>query len=184
LTYKELQMIELLHLDIRIIDSMILNPKEDDIRFTGTVFITFNNQSTIQDLLCIYKTKLSRTIKFLFCRICSDSYLQISGKPLLLQTAPAPSDVAWENLSFSFNKFLVKEFLLYFLSFGILYVSFNVQYFVMKHYRPYYEASYKVNDFTIKFSAIVLSLIVLAVNILLQQAIYFFIKKMEFPCKT
>ena len=160
-------------------------PKE----FTGTAFITFNDQAPIKVLIDSWGVTYFRTMKFLFFgdSFKMNPYLKYKTNTLLLHHAPDPSDVIWENLDFSFWRNFHNNIIMYFLAGLLLFVSFRIQFETIKvviGLKNDLLASEKMksdeintltlNNFIIKTSAFAISSIILLINYFLRLIVYFF----------
>ena len=164
--------------------NMKRNPRE----FTGTAFITFNDQAATKVLLENWGVTYYRTLKFLLFGDSSkmNSYLKYKTNTLLIHHAPDPSDIIWENLDFSFWRNFHNNIIMYFLAGLLLFVSFRIQFETVKlviglkneilatEQQKMSEAVEPVGLFVIKTSAFAISSIIILINYFLKLVVYYF----------
>lgn len=148
--------------------------------FTGTAFITFNDQAPIKVLLENWGVTYFRTMKFLLFgeRWKMNPYLKYKNNTLLIHHAPDPSDIIWENLDFSFWRNFHNNIIMYFLAGLLLFVSFRIQFesvkLVVEWKAELLKREESFDYIFIQASALVVSSIILMINFLLKLLVYFF----------
>ncbi len=103
-------------------------------------------------------------------------YLLFKGNTMIISKAPAPTDILWENLNFSFWRIYINNTLMFFASIVILFVSFIVQFKIMKYAYPYKKQSFEDShfDFLVKVRALIASLVVATMNVVLRLMVFGF----------
>jgi hypothetical protein len=115
---------------------MINDDNKDDGLFSGVVFAVFNNQKDID----VYKrnfpksffAKVFRFLSYFFKKyICCPStdekeQLNLSKHNLLIEDAPEPDDIIWENLQYTTAHKLLFAILIYLISAIFIAFSFAV----------------------------------------------------------
>ena len=93
-------------------------------------------------------------------------YLDFKGKTILIHRAPDPSDLFWENLSFSYWRTFLNYLLLYFLAILILVSSFYIQAELKSIVYEYTEANpiFQSNKILMQISGLAASLMIATIN--------------------
>lgn len=102
------------------------DPLKCSSKFSGTAFISFELQSTVNEILKKHGATNLRTLRYIFCKCFKPPYLKYKNNVIIIKRAPSPSDVIWENLQFSFRKFIINNTIMVFISFGLLLFSFYI----------------------------------------------------------
>lgn len=175
--------IEVLENEIDQLDLLLENHEknpESTCKFVGTAFITFNSQVPVRILLEQWGCTLFRNIEFILLRNWRSPYLKLKGKTVLIHEAPDPTDLIWSNLDFSVIRDVLNYTVLYFLSGGILLLSFYVQFIVVRIVsilKEEAEMNMEKKEFTIllvKLAALSISSLIIGINFLLRITVYMF----------
>lgn len=94
------------------------------------------------------------------------------GQYILISKAPSPTDVIWQNLSFSFVKNIFFEALSYLMMAVIILLAFKLQYKMVSIAFSLKMEGRKPGRFIIAFLSLSMSLIVLTLNMLLRLIVF------------
>ena len=148
--------------------------------FTGTAFITFKSQASVRILIDQWGVSFLRNLEFVFFGKWSNPYLKFGNNTVLVHEAPDPTDLIWENLSFSICRDIFNYTFLYLLSGLILVLSFYIQFqVVLISMKMKEELEEKMEmraerNLIVKTAALGISSITIMINFLLRLTVFFF----------
>ncbi len=78
------------------------NDEENPPVQSGTAFVSFNSQSTCEELVKKWGDSFLKSLANCLFGFVHSPYPVCKKQYVLISMAPSPTDVIWENLSFSF----------------------------------------------------------------------------------
>ena len=133
-------------------DKVLNNYKQQSVscRKIGTVFVTFAEVKTAEAILAKYETSFIQSfLQNLFSSISKPS-LNFRDCTVVVNRAPAPREVIWENLSFSFLKSFVAEVFFLATMVLVLFGAFKVQFLVIDYAYSLRQESQKTTETIIR----------------------------------
>lgn len=119
--------------EIRHYDKILNSYKQENVpcRKIGTVFLTFPYQKIVNEILKKYESSfLNSFLRNLVVSI-RRPLLSYNNRTVVVYRAPAPREVIWKNLSFSFFKSIVAELLFISTMVLLIYLAFKIQFIVV-----------------------------------------------------
>lgn len=119
--------------ELKKFDRILDNYKQQTVscRKIGTVFITFAETQTVETILDQYESSFLNSFFRNLLSALSTPPLMFRSKTVIVNRAPAPREVIWENLSFSFAKSFMAEVFFAGAMGLVIFVAFKVQFMVV-----------------------------------------------------
>lgn len=138
---------------------------------TGTAFVSFEEKATVEQLIEKWGDSFAKAVGNCLFGYIRSPYPICRGQYVLLSKAPSPTDIIWQNLSFSFVRNLFFEALSYLLMAVIILLAFRLQYKMVSVAFELKMEGKKPGRFVIAFLSLSMSLIVLILNMLLRLVV-------------
>ena len=114
---------------IRKYDRIIDHYKHENVncRKIGTAFLTYSDQKNVIDLLSKHETNFITTILHHILPSSRNQAIKYNSIPVVIRRAPAPREIIWENLCFSYARYVLTEVLALGTMIFVLVVAFKIQ---------------------------------------------------------
>ena len=161
--------------------------------FSGVVFVTFNKIGEVDKIMAPYPKNLIMTIfkwirnlKYFLCCCCvskNERDLFFLKRNIVVDIAPEPEDVIFENLQYSAFERFFRTLLVYFLSLIIIFVCFIIILFLNDFQIE--KMKKNSNNFILKYGiSISITLIISILNTIFQSILQSLTKKEKQYCNT
>lgn len=138
---------------------------------SGTAFVTFDSKKTCEKIVEEWGDNVTKSFLNCLFGYVRSPYPICRKQYVLISMAPSPTDVIWENLTFSFVRNLFFEILAFLFMAVIILLAFKLQYKMVNYAFELKQERNKTGTFYIAFLSLSMSLIVLLLNMLLRLVV-------------